>query len=415
MKKITNYILSVLLSGSLLSASLFYTAQTTSAASDKTTKEKTKITFMESGTGNYADVRKQSLEAQLLDDFPDIEIIVEAYPEEQYYSILNTRLSMGEGPDFFNIQPNWAGPNAVQKLAPAGYLEPLDDLAVIQNADEADTESVTWNGHTYSLNRFSMILCTYYNKSIFEKLGLSIPQNWAEFLNMCEKLKNAGITPVISGNKDSYALQFGLYQIAANQVYSENPDFNTQLSDGTASFSDPGTWDKVIDQYLLLYKNNYVEAHSLTMSSAEAIRRFCNGEAAMLFSGNFNYSTLLNALGENLGAFPLPANDQDQPLCTVVSKSGGTAIYSGSQHIELCKKIFEKLYEPTNDTLSSEDEIWMVFHDLKEKGHFTINCNQGWKGDVEWALEDGVSRKIGGAAISVNHITSMMQTAYENG
>lgn len=164
MKKITNYILSVLLSGSLLSASLFYTAQTTSAASDKTTKEKTKITFMASGTGNYADVRKQSLEAQLLDDFPDIEIIVEAYPEEQYYSILNTRLSMGEGPDFFNIQPNWAGPNAVQKLAPAGYLEPLDDLAVIQNADEADTESVTWNGHTYSLNRFSMILCTYYKE-----------------------------------------------------------------------------------------------------------------------------------------------------------------------------------------------------------------------------------------------------------
>lgn len=236
MKKITNYILSVLLSGSLLSASLFYTAQTTSAASDKTTKEKTKITFMASGTGNYADVRKQSLEAQLLDDFPDIEIIVEAYPEEQYYSILNTRLSMGEGPDFFNIQPNWAGPNAVQKLAPAGYLEPLDDLAVIQNADEADTESVTWNGHTYSLNRFSMILCTYYNKSIFEKLGLSIPQNWAEFLNMCEKLKNAGITPVISGNKDSYALQFGLYQIAANQVYSENPDFNTQLADGQLPF-----------------------------------------------------------------------------------------------------------------------------------------------------------------------------------
>ena len=237
----------------------------------------------------------------------------------------------------------------------------------------------------------------------------------AEFLNICEKLKNAGITPVISGNKDSYALQFGLYQIAANQVYSENPDFNAKLADGTAFFTDPGTWDKVIDQYLLLYKNNYVEAHSLAMSSAEAIRRFCNGEAAMLFSGNFNYSTLSNALGKNLGAFPLPANNQDQPLCTVVSKSGGTAIYSGSQHIELCKKIFEKLYEPTNDTLSSEDEIWKFFHDLEEKGHFTINCNQGWKGDVEWALEDGVSRKIGGAAISVSYITSMMQKAYENG
>lgn len=414
MKKIAPFILSALLTGSLLPGILFGTAQTASAA-DKNTKEKTKITFMASGTGNYADVRKQSLEAQLLEDFPDIEIVVEAYPEEQYYSILSTKLSMGEGPDFFNIQPNWAGPNAVQKLAPAGYLEPLDELSVIQNAEEADTESVSWNGHTYSLNRFSMILCTYYNKSIFEKLGLSVPQNWPEFLDVCEKLKNAGITPIISGNKDSYALQFGLYQIAANQVYSENPSFNNQLSDGTASFTDSGTWDKVIDQYLLLYKNNYVEEHSLTMGSAESINRFCNEEAAMLFSGNFNYSSLLNALGKDLGAFPLPANDEGEPLCTVVSKGGGTAIYSGSQHIELCKKIFEKLYTPTNDTLSSQDAIWDIFYDLKEEGHFTVNCNQGWKGDVEWALEDGVSRKIGGAAISVNYITSMMQNAYENG
>ena len=170
---------------------------------------------MVSGTGNYAQTQKQSLEEQLLDDFPDIEIAVEAYPEEQYYSILNTRLSMGEGPDFFNIQPYFAGPNAVQKLAPAGYLVPLEDLPVIQNADPQNLESVSWNGHVYSMNRFSMILCTYYNKTIFDQLGLKIPQNWPEFLTVCEQLKNAGITPVISGNKDSYALQFGLYQIAA--------------------------------------------------------------------------------------------------------------------------------------------------------------------------------------------------------
>ena len=389
--------------------------ENTPSSAEETSSEKTEITFMCSGTGNYAQLRKETLEAELLEDFPNIEITVEAYPEEQYYSILNTKLSMGEGPDFLNIQPYFAGPNAVQKLAPAGYLEPLDDLSVIQNADPIDTESVSWDGHVYSLNRFSMILCTYYNKSIFEQLNLSIPQNWTEFLEVCEKLKNAGITPIVSGNKDSYALQFGLYQIAANQVYSENPDFNNQLADGTTSLTDTGTWDKVIDQYLLLYKNNYVEEHSLTVGSDEALQRFQNGEAAMIFSGNFNYSILLNALGEDLGAFPLPANDEGQPIYTVVSKGGGTAIYSGSKHIELCKKIFEKLYAPTDDIDSSEDEIWSVFRDLQSEGRYTINCNQGWKGDVEWALEDGVSRKIGGAPISVNYITSMMQEAYETG
>ena len=89
---------------------------------------------MVSGTGDYAKTQKEKLEQQLLPYFPDIEITVEAYPEEQYYTLLNTKLSMGEGPDFFDIQPNLAGPNAVQKLAPAGYLEPLDDLELVQKA-----------------------------------------------------------------------------------------------------------------------------------------------------------------------------------------------------------------------------------------------------------------------------------------
>lgn len=389
--------------------------ENTHSNTEETASEKTRITFMCSGTGNYAQLRKETLEAELLEDFPDIEIEVEAYPEEQYYTILNTKLSMGEGPDFLNIQPYFAGPNAVQKLAPAGYLVPLDDLSVIQNADKINTESVTYDGHVYSLNRFSMILCTYYNKSIFEELGLSVPKDWPEFLDVCEKLKNAGITPIISGNKDSYALQFGLYQIAANQVYSQNPDFNDQLADGTTSLTDAGTWDKVIDQYLLLYKNNYVEEHSLTVGSQEALQRFTDGEAAMIFSGNFTYSSLLSVLGDDLGTFPLPANDEGEPIYTVISKGGGTAIYSGSKHIELCKKIFEKLYDANDETPSSEDEIWAPFRELEKEGRYTINCNQGWKGDVEWALEDGVSRKIGGSPISVNYITSMMQEAYETG
>ena len=152
------------------------------------------------------------------------------------------------------------------------------------------------------------------------------------------------------------------------------------------------------------------------MGSDEALQRFSKGDAAMIFSGNFEYSFLKNAMGSDvLGAFPLPANDEDQPTYTVVSKGGGTAIYSGSEHIELCKKIFEKLYQKEEVPASTNDEIWNIFYDMEDEDRYTINCNQGWKGNVEWALEDGVSRKIGGAPISVNYITSMMQEAYEEG
>ena len=89
------------------------------------------ISFLTSGTGNAAEELKEDLEAQIQEDFPNVSISVEAYPDEQFYSILNTRLSTGNGPDFFSVQPYLAGPNGVQKLADAGYMEPLNALSSI--------------------------------------------------------------------------------------------------------------------------------------------------------------------------------------------------------------------------------------------------------------------------------------------
>lgn len=387
------------------------------AAQETDASEKIPITFLENGTGNYGETRKKALEEQLLEEFPDIEIVVENYPEEQYYSILNTRLSMGAGPDFFFIQPNWAGPNAVRKLAPAGYLEPLEDLSVVQEAPDEDKDPVSYGGHVYSLTRRDMRLCMFYNKRIFEEQGLSIPKNWTEFLEVCQKLKENGITPIISGNKDGYALQFGLYQIAACQVYADLPDFNERLADGTAEFTDAGTWNEVIDRYVMLYQEGYVEEHSLSVSQAEALQRFAEGEGAMLFGGDFNYSTLVETMDrEDLGAFPLPANEEGDPVYGVISRGGGIAVYAGGDHVDLCKKIFQKLNEPAEEESSGDyQELWAEFDDIQEAGRYTINCNQGWKGDVEWVLEDGVSRKIGGERVTAEEIADKMQKAYEEG
>lgn len=375
--------------------------------------DKVEITFMMTGTGNQAKTKETELQELLQEDFPNVVIRVEAYPDEQYYNILNTRLSMGDGPDFFSIQPYLAGPNAVQKLASAGYLEPLEDLELVRNAPEEWKEPVRYNGHVYSLSTGKMILCTYYNKRIFEQLDLAVPENWTEFLEVCQKLKEAEIIPLISGNKDSYALQFGIYQIAASQVYAFNPDFNMQLKNGITHFTDPGTWNEVLDKYFLLYKNQYVQEHSLSMSVAEAVEQFAEGKAAMIFSGDFQYRQIASEMGTDvLGMFPLPANQEGYPLYTVVSKSGGNAIYSGSENINLCKKIFEKMYE---GSVQEKSDVWDQFLDLKEAGQYTINCNQGWKGDVEWVMEDGVSRKIGGDSISADFIAQQMQDAYDKG
>lgn len=382
--------------------------------SSQAAEEPIEISFLTSGTGNAAEEIKENLEARIREDFPNVTISVEAYPDEQFYSILNTRLSTGNGPDFFSVQPYLAGPNGVQKLADSGYMEPLNDLSIIQNAPEEQTDPLSSDGNVYSLSRRKMILCTYYNEDLFAKYHLSVPTNWQEFLDCCAVLKQNGIQPLISGNKDSFVLQFGIYQIAASQVYAKDPDYNAKLYTGETHFTDPGTWDEAIRRYLFLYDEGYVQPHSLKMGQTEALERFADGEAAMLMGGSFNYTALTDAIDEDfsLNSFPLPGNDAGEPLYGVISKGGGYAVYSQSEHLDLCKQIFEKLYE--NSAEEEPEEIFQVFEPLEKHGQFTVNCNQGWQGEVEWALEDGLSRYIGGDNLSVHDITSQMQEQLQN-
>ena len=46
-----------------------------------------------------------------------------------------------------------------------------------------------------------------YNKKVYEKLGLSVPKTWAEFEANNEKIKAAGIAPVIQSYGDTWTSQ----------------------------------------------------------------------------------------------------------------------------------------------------------------------------------------------------------------
>ncbi|MDQ9760149.1 extracellular solute-binding protein, partial [Acinetobacter baumannii] len=48
------------------------------------------------------------------------------------------------------------------------------------------------------------IFAFFYNKALFEQAGIEKePTTWAEFLDVCQKLKDAGITPMTMD--DAYA------------------------------------------------------------------------------------------------------------------------------------------------------------------------------------------------------------------
>ena len=392
------------------------------------------LTMMISGVASDNDFETEQLPKLVKEKWPNVTLEVTKLPDDNYYTSLKTKLASGECPDIILTQPMYAGQNSCYALAEAGYLASLNDLDNVQGREDS-LSSVTYDGDIVTDTAGVAILGTYYNKDLFKQAGIeSEPQTWDEFLEDCKKLKDAGIQPIVMGDKDQYVLQFGLYQLAADEIYSKNPDFDTQLRDGDAEFTDEGTWDKVLEMYKTLYDEGYIDASkSLGYGASQAIQDFIDGKAAMTFDGFFNATALLaeGAGGDfERGYFPIPGTDG---VYTATCLAAGYSIYSKSEHVDECKELLDYW-------LDGESELWDAyistgkvivtygngadatpnydlfkpFVDLLNDGKGFYWSNQAWPAGTETEMESLFSEMVGGQGTEIEDITEGMQDKFED-
>jgi raffinose/stachyose/melibiose transport system substrate-binding protein len=390
--------------------------------------------MMVSGVASDNDFETEQLPKLVKEKWPNVTLEVTKLPDDNYYTSLKTKLASGECPDIILTQPMYAGQNSCYALAEAGYLASLNDLDNVQGREDA-LSSVTYDGDIVTDTSSVAILGTYYNKELFAQAGIeSEPQTWDEFLEDCKKLKDAGIQPIVMGDKDQYVLQFGLYQLAADEIYSKNPDFDTQLRDGDASFTDEGTWDKVLEMYKTLYDEGYIDASkSLGYGASQAIQDFIDGKAAMTFDGSFNATALLaeGAGGDfERGYFPIPGTDG---VYTATCLGAGYSIYSKSEHVDECKELLDywldgesELWDAYTSTgkvivtygngadATPNYDLFKPFIDLLNDGKGFYWSNQAWPAGTETEMESLFSEMVGGQGTEIEDITEGMQDKFED-
>lgn len=392
------------------------------------------ITMMVSGVATENDFETEVLPELVKEKWPNVTLEVTKLPDDNYYTTLRSRLSSGECPDIILTQPMYAGSNSCYSLAEAGYLAPLNDMKWSENMN--DLAAVTYEDDIVTCTAGVSILGTYYNKDIFAECGITEePQTWDEFLDACAKIKDAGYQPIVMGDKDMYVMQFGLYQIACNEVYSQNADYDEQLRTGETSFTDEGTWDKVLEMYNELYENGYIDAsQSLGIGASQAIQEFIDGNAAMTFDGSFNAPALM-AEGEGgafgRGYFPIPSESGDNYTATCLS--AGYSIYSGSDYIDECKELLDYWFDGESDIWdaylstgkiiatygegadqTANYELFRPFVDMMNEGKAFHWCNQAWPSGTETTMEEKFGEMIGGQGTTVDDITQEMQTRFQD-
>ena len=231
------------------------------------------------------------------------DIVIEHEPvvSVNYNSILDIQLSRAQGPDLFYVRPFSVDGNI------ARYLSPLNDLPIDANYDE--TKIAPWKnrvGVYYAVPYVGVVQGVYYNKDLFDRYGISVPETWDEFLDNLEVIaeKDARITPIANALNEREDSEMFM-SIAAN--FLGGPDGRAQLmrTDGTSLCYDNS---RVINAFRAIEDlKPYLPGNADTIGSNTSKELFFDRQAVMLFGGSWDLQKVSEKAKFNWGVFAVPA------------------------------------------------------------------------------------------------------------
>ena len=287
----------------LLTASILINVFTGCSISTAVNNDKKKIVFFSNKIEAVDTYNK--LAEKFEDENPDIDVIVSAPPDAT--TVLKTRLVKGDAPDIISLSAD----RTFADFVDANILEDLSgeiDFDVIapiysQMLKDLEIEKVEGDfGVPYALNASGVI----YNKDIFEKLNLSIPKTWDEFISVAKTVKDNGITPFYFTLKDSWTSLPPWNTIASTLVSS---DSFQKVNNLETTFNE--LYDETTDKIIQLM--DYGHSDNFGVGYNDGNTAFAQGETAMYLQGSYAIAPILTVNPElNLGMFPLPASNNEE-------------------------------------------------------------------------------------------------------
>lgn len=148
-----------------------------------------------------------------------------------------------------------------------------------------------------------------YSKKAYADAGVTeLPKTYDEFIEVQEKLLASGISPIVVGGKDLFHMGFWMNYFLINNVYKDDPDWNSKRTAQTVSFTDENVVQAVTDYKELFSK--YVDKGWLSTGDNQTASMLVTGKAAQLYSGPWMLGQITEADPSfEFGFYALPNRD----------------------------------------------------------------------------------------------------------
>ncbi|MCY1674982.1 ABC transporter substrate-binding protein [Pseudarthrobacter sp. SL88] len=323
------------LAGSMTAAALVLTACSGgSTGSDAGTKT---ITWLvdntETSVTNAEQVAKDFSAAN-----PDIKVEIETRPQgAEGDNIVKTKLATGDMTDVFSYP---AG-SLFHQISPKQNLLPITNEQYMANVSDSFKPVVTDGGETYGVpvgtGNAGAVL---YNKKVYEKLGLSVPKTWSEFMANSRKIKDAGIDPIIQTYQTTWTSQLFVLGDFANVAKAE-PDFAADYTANKTKYATDPAAVKGFEHLEEAAKADLFNKDFASATYAQGLEKLANGKGAQYPILSFALPELKKTFPDKLndiGLFPLPGEDAAKNALTVWLP-GGVYIPKSTKNVEEAKKL----------------------------------------------------------------------------
>ncbi|HDG62594.1 MAG TPA: carbohydrate ABC transporter substrate-binding protein [Thermotoga sp.] len=224
----------------------------------------------------------------LHEKYPDIKIVenpVAGGGGVSHRVVLQSRLAAGIPPDTWQT----LGGAELKSYVDGGYLEPLDELYKELNywdvIPKPLANAVTIGGHPYSvpLNMHIQNIL-YYNKKLFEELGLKPPKSFDELISVLKAIKKAkpNMYPLALGTKEKWEAAFVLDSII---LEVGGPEYYVKLYKGLIDVKKDPVFREALEKLKELIPYMYPYHASLTWD--ESCGLLVSGDSAMVIMGTW--------------------------------------------------------------------------------------------------------------------------------
>ena len=232
---------------------------------------------------------------------PGIKLNLEVVSWNDVYTVVSTRISNGNAPDILNI-------DTFADYATEGLLLPVKDYCPEELYNDffpAFIQQSVIDGTVWAVPDLASARAMYYNKDIFDEVGIQVPTTWAELQDACQSIKDFY-------NGDVYPWGMDMTTDEGQAAFS----YYVWNNDG-GFVDDKGEWalnsDANVEALKFavgLYQKGFTNPSPATQTRYDLQDMFGAGKMAMVITTN-QLPTYLKEKGYsiNYGTAALPHND----------------------------------------------------------------------------------------------------------